>query len=416
LYASATVTALAAAGGAVTAASAATTISFIVPNGGNANQAYLRVISNFEKANPGITVQPQFVPPGNEAQIEVTELRAGNAADVLEIPPGLQGVNGVQLLALSGYLESLAGVIPAQNVIPLARAVVSWRNKLYAWPLGETILGAYYNKAAFQALGLKVPTTFAQLLTLCGQVKAKGKYMFLLAGGTQLFDALTTDVMATSEVYSLDPRWNAKRTAHKVTYATTAGWTTAFREFAQMNQAGCFQPNPTGVTALNYGAVWGQGNILGTIENTGFIGALQQATPTVTFSTFAIPAANAANTRLDATTSQTLGVNAHSPNLAAAEKLVAFFAQPAQQHVWNAVEGGIAPVDAIQHPGLLPAAYQPLKPYFTAGKVMMTGQASMPAGAFVAQQAGAQGLLTGQMTVGAVISSLDTAWNQAIGG
>ena len=56
-----------------------------------------------------------------------------------------------------------------------ARKYSSRQHKIYALPLGYNLQGLMYNTDLFASLGLKEPTTFNELLALCGKIRAAGK-------------------------------------------------------------------------------------------------------------------------------------------------------------------------------------------------------------------------------------------------
>ena len=61
-------------------------------------------------------------------------------------------------------------------------------------------------------------------------------------------------------MYGADPDWDAQRTAGKVKFATTPGWTTTLNSIVQLYKAGCFQPGAqsAGFDALTNGSSRGQ--------------------------------------------------------------------------------------------------------------------------------------------------------------
>ena len=106
-----------------------------------------------------------------------------------------------------------------------AKPLVEQGTKVYALPLGIVPHGVNYNVQAFKDLGLKVPTTFQQLLTLSRQDQGEGQD----ADRDRRLGAAEhrrgrADHRDEKRLYSSDPTWNTRRLASKTTFASTPGW------------------------------------------------------------------------------------------------------------------------------------------------------------------------------------------------
>lgn len=395
-------------GGGSGSGSEKVTLQMAVPTG---DQAYPAVIANFEKEHPDISVELQSVPIANYGQLLLTRLRSGKAADVFFSTPGIQAPYSVLNLVEAGYAADLSGL--GLEVLDDVKPFVSKDGKLYSWPMGSGVIPAFYDEKTFGELGLKAPETFAELLAMCQQVREDDENLFLFPAGEQLSVGLLTSVLAAQNVYAAEPDWNEKRSAGEVTFADSPGWRRVFEQLVEMNEGGCFQDNPTGVNFAGAGRAWAKGDSVGTVGgNTGYLGILQAAAPDVQFSTFALPADKAQDTRVVLVPATNLVVNARSEKVEAAKQLVEFFAEPEQSRLWNEKEQSIAPVDQAEN-APLPRLLAPLEPLFERDATMVSRDFTTPAEVFVARGSSAQGLLTGQKDVDEVLSDLDRAWDSA---
>ena len=67
------------------------------------------------------------------------------------------------------------------------------------------------------------------------------------------------------EVYAVDPAWDSKRTAGKVTFATSPLWQRTFQSIVDMKDAGCFEPGSQGVTTTQAFTTFARGDAVMTI-------------------------------------------------------------------------------------------------------------------------------------------------------
>ena len=119
------------------------------------------LVNDFQKVNPNIKVNVQYLPQATLGQATVTALQAGNAPDVLYTNGGTGQLHSVFSLGKAGYLADLAQRAWAKDVPPAARDMFFDGNKLYGAPMGLSLVGVVYNTELFKQLGLQIPSTFA---------------------------------------------------------------------------------------------------------------------------------------------------------------------------------------------------------------------------------------------------------------
>ena len=108
-----------------------------------------------------------------------TALSNGTAADIIM----MRSYSGGQTVYSSGKIETLT----TENVPNLKNfpdsALNCWSDdgNVFAVPVGMTIEGVYYNKAIFEACGVDIPQTKAELLDVCEKIADNG--YLPIAGG-----------------------------------------------------------------------------------------------------------------------------------------------------------------------------------------------------------------------------------------
>ena len=377
--------------------------------------AFQAVIANFERVNPSITVNATFLPNAQLFQLEATELATGNAPDVLYVYPGCDNLVSICLLAKDGFLAPMVNKPWTRRSLPLVVSASKLRQVLYLFLPVVSPMGMFTNDTLFHKLGLTVPQTFAQLLSVCEKAKAAGTVAMLFPGGSTTALNLLLNDLAVATVYGKDKHWATKLKSGSVTFEGTAGWHQALQELVAMNNAGCFEPGATGYltsTATTAQFAQGQGLMMPTPSNGK--GLIDAGNPGFSFSFSPFPGGTApGQTRSFLNLGGGLGVNAHSSpaSQAAAQAFVDFAARPAQDALYAQVGGGVTQYEFLKQE--LPAFMSPM-----ASIVQDHDYVVAPASTWwnpnvdVALGQEGVGLLTGQATVDDVLNAMDAAWKQ----
>jgi len=135
-----------------------------------------------EKLHPGTTVKVQSIQKITE-QLQ-PRFVAGNPPDVIDnsganmIPMTDLVANG-QLMDLAPLMDALALDTPGKKfrdtLYPGSQDSAIFDGKQYGVNIAYTISGIWYSKPGFEKAGYKYPTTWAEMLTLCEQIKKDGK-------------------------------------------------------------------------------------------------------------------------------------------------------------------------------------------------------------------------------------------------
>jgi raffinose/stachyose/melibiose transport system substrate-binding protein len=129
------------------------------------------ILQKFEAAHPEIAIEleeisgPDYTPRIN------TALAAGEGPDLLAVNPGPE----MRAAASAGYLVDLTNALDTSTLTESGLDASRIDGKVYGVPvLGAYTVGLYYNLDIFAKLGLKPPTTAAELFSLAKTLKAQG--------------------------------------------------------------------------------------------------------------------------------------------------------------------------------------------------------------------------------------------------
>lgn len=411
----ATLTAIAAGALTLTACSTATgdsgsgeTTLTVGTNGGDAMKS---VIAAFEDANPGVKVVVKDSPE-NYQQVTATQLTGGTAPDVVQIWPGVGNNMSVDVLGGKDQLADLTGASWAGALPDSALTLLSKDDKLLAVPMTFSSIGGIYNQKELDALGLKPPTTWSQVLDFCSAATAAGK----VAYGLGLSDTWTTQLipyaLTASLVYGPDPDFVQKQLDGSTTFSDSA-WRDAFQQYLDMDEAGCFNESPSGTPYSTVQQAIVDGTTLATVSvaaETKGIASLGSADTELTFAAF--PATdNAAETVLSATTGPSFAINAATKHEDLARKFIDWLADPKTQVAYANTYGDTAAMPGDQDQGTQVASM--VGSFVADGNTASWPDQQWPTTTVQpAMFDGVQALFTGQDDISGVLSKMDAAFNE----
>src|SRR5690554_3763897 len=118
-----------------------------------------------------------------------------------------------------GLLASLNGKSYLNNILDAAIPGVTIDGKIYGMVFNGLYQGVYYNRQMFKELGLKVPTTLAELDEVINKLKAKGITPF----ASHMVETWSIGNMvmqfAINDVFAKTPDWGDQFRAGKVSFA-----------------------------------------------------------------------------------------------------------------------------------------------------------------------------------------------------
>jgi raffinose/stachyose/melibiose transport system substrate-binding protein len=307
------------------------------------------IADKFHEANPGLTVEYTIIPTDSYNQQMGTRLSAGTATDVLNVFPGSGNATAVRSLAKNGYLADLSGESWAASQPESTTSATAYEGKRYMFTDVATAntLGGVYNAKALQDAGLKIPTTYSEVLAFCGAAQKAGKVAYALGAQTQWVTQLPTYALAATDVYSQNPDFNQKQLNKEVTFQDSK-WVDSMTKYKEMFDKGCFNKDALGTSVDTQTAMVADGRALGAIQISTMANAMKKANPDLNVQLAPLPATDkAAETRLAFGLGVGWGVNAKAKNAEGAKKFVGFLASK-EGSAMNADKFGVAPSGVIE--------------------------------------------------------------------
>jgi raffinose/stachyose/melibiose transport system substrate-binding protein len=371
------------------------------------------VNANFERVYPNIEIDATYPAGTVRDQLELTQLAAGNAADVLSVSPGCFKRVAVCPFAKAGYLAPMINKTWVRWSMPWVLSLDKYGPNLYAFTPQVAPMGMFTNDDLFKKLGLKVPQTFTQLLDLCHRARTLGTVAMVFSADAQEVSNLLAD-LAVGTVYGKDKQWPAKLRAGKVSFNGTPGWHAALQEFVDMNANGCFQPGVTGTSSASAHAQFALGRALIDPSVSTNKGLIDAGSPAFSFSHHPFPGGTAPGQTATFINIQAgLSVNAHSSsaNQVAAQTFLDFLARPKQNELFVRINGGLTQYQFLH--GQLPAFMSAYAPVLgNHAYVVNPQQTWWNPDVLLALQQNQIGLITGQRSITDLLSAMDAAWKK----
>lgn len=311
-------TAIAATAGALTGCSSSAsgteskTVTFLSWD----NQQTMKpVIDEFEKENPGYTVEASYAPPVPQyIQKLQTQLGAGNAPDVFIIT----AENKTQIMN-GGFAKDLSGEPWISNVAKASRDTYTKDGKVYGAATASWGGGILVNKDLLAKVGYTdAPKTWADFLTLAKKLSAAGITPFYeAADGIPVSLAALLGLQNEALGGNMDNEiWSGKTTFDKT-------WTPALKTWYQLFSEGAEPGTVAGLTGDQVTQQFEQGKVAMIGTGSWNLGAVQKAAPNLKLEFLAVPGSSGESYWAGAV-SPGYAINAKAKNPAAAEKFVQF--------------------------------------------------------------------------------------------
>lgn len=289
----------------------------------------------FMKKHSGVTFQPTQSPSNTYQTLIRAQLDSGTAPDIMDVWGGKGNAMGVGQLAPKGYLVDLSDQPYAKSMPAVVTADMSVEGKLYGYVPYVLATGVAYNTDLAKKLGVGIPTTFSDVLSMCKTVSSQGIIPITLGNQTGSTNELIPGQLADDIIYSQDPKWPSEVEAGTQKFSGDSMWGSALQkgveEYAQMNAAGCFEKNSTGVSGTESYQQVADGKALGTDIFANAIPGITADNPNIKLGMYSLPASNdPSQTWVTGDIGLSTGVNAKSQNLSASKAYVQFLASPGE--------------------------------------------------------------------------------------
>jgi raffinose/stachyose/melibiose transport system substrate-binding protein len=363
----------------------------------------------FMAENAGVTIEVTAAATDTFQQTLATQLASGTAPDIFTVNAGSGTATSVTPLGKAGYLYDLSDRSWAAGQPEAYKSVNQYEGKTLALSAVVGAIGAIYNTATMESLGVTAPTTFSEVLQLCKDVADQGKVAFALGIQTPSNGQFIAYALGASLI---DPDTNDRMMAGELTFAET-GWKADYEKYMEMNEAGCFQKNPTGTASEEAYQSVATGAALASVAVNGALSQIQSYDPDAELSMFPLPATdNPSDLKLAASASGSWGVNAKSSNLATA---LAFIDYVATHEADYAKIAGTIPMDPDQVPDDLSPALAVIASFVADGKTMSYPSQTWPGPSVQQMQFQVvQNMFAGSMTVDQALEAWQAEFDQVM--
>ncbi|WP_150253113.1 ABC transporter substrate-binding protein [Nocardiopsis deserti] len=297
------------------------------------------VVAAFQEANPDTEVTVTYADTDQLQSTLRTQLSSGTAPDVFTVWPGNGNPAALQLLAPSGYLADLSDAEFASRIPEGDRPVTEFEGVTHIVPVTYSGIGVIYSQEALEGLGAEAPTTWSELIDLCGTARDEGMSLLALGNQTPWVTQLVTYALAATTVYSDNPDFDERMAAGEASFADSE-WRTAMEKYLEMEEEGCFNDDPLGTSYEASISSVVQGNSVGLVQVATTLSQVQAEIGDAELGMFALPATDdAEETLMPGSVSAAYGVNAETERMEEAMAFVDFLASDEGQDIY-ATEGG----------------------------------------------------------------------------
>ena len=200
-----------------------------------------QVISEFEAANPNITVEISYSADNTAHYNTLTaNLPTGEGLDVVDIhgnPNFLRYIDEDLLLDLTD--EPFVA-----NLTDGVKEITEYKDKFWGFPAVQNLIGCIYNKTLFEENGVEVPTDYADFVNIMATLKSAGlggvAYLGKDVGIDWLFNCLYCEGFGAAAFKAFKESID---NGELTNMADNEGAYSVLKQFADMNEKGILYAN-----------------------------------------------------------------------------------------------------------------------------------------------------------------------------
>ncbi len=368
-----------------------------------------QAVAGFEKANPGVNVEVKRTAFAQYAQALRRQLSTNQAPDLARTALGYGEAGSATALAEKGLLHNFGDAPWIEEIPAASKTSTTDESGTFAYPVDAAAIGIFYLPSVLKEAGVTLPKTFTELISTC-EAGGGGQVVFALgANETSGMPLFILDGLAASTAFAENPQVGEERLAGEITFAETKGWQTAFEQFAQMSEAGCFDKNAVGVSQEQASLELAQGKALMAVSLTVTLPLFQAGNPKEELKMAPFPGnADPSQVRVPSAPVDGYVIPERAGDPQLAEEFIEFYAE--HRGEYSQVDESIPAIPLGEGEPSVPAYAKELEP-FIPDKTAPFAQNEWPNPEV--QVAAAQGLieiLLGQTEPKSVLEKMDSAW------
>jgi raffinose/stachyose/melibiose transport system substrate-binding protein len=388
------------------------TISMFVTS--EERQALEALIESYKEQNADVNFDVTYAETDQLNTRLRTQLSSGTAADMFRVAPGSGAPTAVQLIAPE-FLVNLSDEPWAADIPEGIAPLVQVDGKTYAFPANQTIIATFFNKKVFNDLGIEVPGTWDELLSVCETIKRSGKTPMGLGLSDPPVIQFLSYALVASTVYPDNPDFDEQMQAGNATFVGS-GWEEALEKFLELNDREYFNRQPLGTSFDQTLQALGSGETaMVTFVSSTYPVLAEYGGEEEPFGVFATPGVNdASKVWIPSSPIQVYGVNPESEKVDAAKAFIRFLAEPENVTEYAKLSASLPGIRIDQAEGA--PILQPLTTYLQEGRSVHSPRTTWPNPEVqqVLMSAGQQ-LFSGDITIEGLLQRMDEAYQKGKG-
>ncbi|MFC4015336.1 extracellular solute-binding protein [Nonomuraea purpurea] len=294
------------------------------------------LIAAYQKVKPAVRLTASYAPTDQVQTSVRTQLGAGNAPDLHVVYPGNGSAMSMSQIAKAGLLADLSAQAWTRTIPEGFKPAFQLDGKTYIYSAGSSVIGAIYNKKAFEQAGVEAPpTTWSEFLAVCDKLKKAGIVPIALGAQTPWVTQLITYALVPSIVYAKDPTFDDKQLAGQTSFAQS-GWRQAMEMYLELQKRGFFNDKPNGTTFEQQTSMVATGKAAMAVQVSAVLPDFRKAaTSPDDLSMFPVPGADdAASVWIPAGVVVGLGAGAKGGNVEEAKAFIDFLGKQENINAW----------------------------------------------------------------------------------
>jgi raffinose/stachyose/melibiose transport system substrate-binding protein len=356
----------------------------------------------FQAENPNITIEFETADTGTFEQVINTRLSADDAPDLFGVFPGTK----FHPQAEAGFLMDLNDAPWVDTLFDGAKFVSTYNGNVMTLPIDANVIGVIYNKQIFADLGLEVPLTWDEFLTVSEAIKESGVTPIALGLQSAWVTQLIPYAMAPSAIYRDNIDFDAQMYAGDATFVGSA-WEQMMADYLDLGARGYFNNDALGT---DYGLstdLMASGEAAMLIQGNWAVAALRDKAPDLEWGMFPLPYDAGGDVWVPSAIGGTITISANTEYPEEARKYLEFWARPDIAEIYLNQKGAF-PVSEGVNP-IIDAAAGEMIPYLEVGSYPFLDQ-NWPPGVQGVMLEGIQSVFAEEITVEEMLGEMDTAW------
>lgn len=299
-----------------------------------------KMIEDFQKENAGITIEQNNVPDGDK--VLPTRMASDDTPAIFTQWPATAEFRAQ---VKDGYVLDLSNESFVKNISENVINDCAIDGKTYALPISLNTMGVFYNVKMFNDLGIKVPTTYGELIDACKKIKAAGKTPIVFADKDawtcgQTMELFYGNFMKDANATFKDAMDGKKHLNDNAELKNVAAKVLELHQYSKEDPLGTSYDDATRAFANEQAAMF--------IQGIWDIPSIKKANPNIEFAMFPMPADKAEDTKVVVGVDLALAVSSNTKSKDSALKFLNYMADPKNAQKYAELDGSVSAVKGVK--------------------------------------------------------------------